>query len=663
MAALLGEVLEQDVKVAAPLVGAVEGVVLTEPVLHALVEAVIEVDRVPDSEPVSEGLADEEAEGSLLTVELAQDVKVAVGAVEGVVLTEPVLHALVEGEGAADRVTDSEPVSEGVGEEEGEGSLLTVELAQDVKVAAPLVGAVDGVVVTVPVLHALEDAVKAVDRVPDSEPVSEGVGEEEGEGSLLTVELEHDVKVAAPLVGAVDGVKVAETVLQTLGEGERVVDRVPVNEPVSEGVGEEEGEGSLLTVELEQDVKVAAPLVGAVDGVKVAETVPHSLAEAERVVDRVPVSDTVSEVVGEEEREGALLTVELEQAVMVAAALVAAGDGVGVSEVLLHTLSVAAGELDRVPVREPVRLVDRLRVGEMEAQAVVVAVGERVATLEVARGLGLSVPLVESVAGAEVAQGEGLPEGLPVTLPLLHWLLEWVPLGEERGEGEGGSVPVVQAVAHMEMLGEGVEVAAAVVAMGELLLLPVAEGHREAAGEAEAAGVPLGLWGAEGLGLPSGLRVPAAQGVACAEGVGGAEGLVLARGVALGVAGAEVARAVLLLLAQPEGVACWVEAMGVGVPVLHREAEGVPVLHWLGLGLPVPTAVAVAALEPRPLAAAVGVAWGVALALLLREGVGAGVEEGHRLEEAEAVRPVEGVLRALEEGEAAALEEGVVERE
>ncbi len=65
---------------------------------------------------------------------------------------------------------------------------------------------------------------------------------------------------------------------------------------------------------------------------------------------------------------------ELEQVVMVAAALVGAGDGVGVSEVL-HTLPVAAGELDRVTVREPVRLVDRLRVGKMEAQAVVVAVG------------------------------------------------------------------------------------------------------------------------------------------------------------------------------------------------------------------------------------------------------------------------------------------------
>ncbi len=89
------------------------------------------------------------------------------------------------------------------------------------------------------------------------------------------MQLEQDVKVAAPLVGAVDGMKVAETLLKTLGEGKRVASRVPDCEPVSERVGEEVGEDALLTVELEQDVKVAAPLVGAVDGVNVLETVPH----------------------------------------------------------------------------------------------------------------------------------------------------------------------------------------------------------------------------------------------------------------------------------------------------------------------------------------------------------------------------------------------------
>ncbi len=79
---------------------------------------------------------------------------------------------------------DSEPVSKGLAEEEAEGSLLTVELAQVIKVAAPLVGAVRGVVVIEPELHALEDAVKAMDRVPDSEPVSVGVEKEEREDSL-----------------------------------------------------------------------------------------------------------------------------------------------------------------------------------------------------------------------------------------------------------------------------------------------------------------------------------------------------------------------------------------------------------------------------------------------------------------------------------------------
>lgn len=336
--------------------------------------------------PLMVGWEEEEEEGVGESVEVGQEVGVAAHPVcEAVKEAERVGWGVKEGEGEEERVGVEDTVEEavGVGREEREG--------------AP----------------------------PEGVTVGEGEGEEAGEEDTLEdrvcvgeAEVEGVVKCREGLERA-EAVEFTKAVGDTEGEGDTeavgVWDRVRVEVGVGEAVPAVRGSSS-PSVEVAFTVSVTVP-VGEEVGQEVKEGVAVPFKEGVRAGVRVKVMVGVGVVEREEERDTEAEGVRVVPGVRVVAGEVVGGRGLPLTQVVEDTVEVGEGVVvgERVLMEEALGVRVAGAVGVSPRDCVGKNRGEEdTVRVPCKRGVEVTVMELDTVGVAKTAEsvGEEVPEGV-----------------------------------------------------------------------------------------------------------------------------------------------------------------------------------------------------------------------------------------------------------
>ncbi len=424
----------------------VDGVPLAEPQRDRVVvgvgvgEAVadIEFDPVPESEPVFDELAPAVSEAVGVRETDLERLIVGLGVIDGVSVLE------------LDGVPVGVPLPLTLAVTLGVSEILAVTLALAPRVTEGVADC-ERDALRVKVEEGVDEDVPVLDEVPDPEPVCEGV----------SVGVADAVNVA---VDEGDGDREDEGVLLAEPPAERVVVGVAVT--VEERLGVDESlslpDGVCVGVRDSDPVPVAvgdAEPVGVADSVEVVEPVP----ESELVRDEL--TPTVSEAVGEDDKDWERVKVELGVMDDVSEPEpdgVPVGVALGLSEMLGVTLALAPNVTEGVAELESVSEVEAVTVAVQVCVGVAVSVSVDVALEETS---ALRVPLPETavngvgdnVESAAVVDGNELALVFESRVALgcadgvATDALEKIPLPDTEGDGIKERVIGADVIADAEL--------------------------------------------------------------------------------------------------------------------------------------------------------------------------------------------------------------------